>query len=99
MLWLLGSQEKNRSALCAEARAKNKIGEKIPLVGPVAEKVSNLKHCSRRATDVLRWNNPSLYSKSDAQGVDIWVGSQDSERLDPQSVTDACVISSSKIER
>jgi hypothetical protein len=53
----------------------------------------------RRPTDVLRWNNPSLYSKYDAQGVDIWVGSQDSERIDPQSVTDACVISSSKVER
>jgi hypothetical protein len=64
----------------------------------IAGKVSHLKHCSRRATDVLRWNNPSLYSKSDAQGVDIWVGSQGPERLDPQSVTDA-VISSSKAER
>jgi hypothetical protein len=28
--------EKNRSALCAEARAKKKIGEKRPLVGPVS---------------------------------------------------------------
>ena len=53
----------------------------------------------RRPTDVLRWNNPSLYSKYDAQGVDIWVGSQDPETIDPQSVTDACVISSSKVER
>jgi hypothetical protein len=40
-----------------------------------------------------------LYSKSDARGVDIWVGVQDPERPDPRSMTDACVLSSSKVER